>query len=351
MSNFKAVFTLKQHTPIIHFQANQNGATLRATELKPKFDKFLKKYIFNNQIPKEYKISDKDALSYKVKVYATNTKTINFEKYPPLYFARDSKQKLLSDSITVEFTSFNTKLISTIKENFESFLANENFGTRQSKGYGNFYIDEKDFNPNLVKRKKTYFFYSDKNNWEKDIKLFYGFLRAGINEIDFRTKTSKFYAKSLMFLYASSLQIVWDKKAIKEHFFNHKEPKRHHLMKDLLGLSANESWLSYKMSLKKSSKNIDRYKSPITFKPIQEAKRVKIYLFADEINKNFLDSFFQIKGKGKPLNISTPKEFDIYKFLSFAFKTNLDEHIDKKYHNNKNFTKLQDIFTTLKAQI
>lgn len=42
MSNpFQIPFTLKQHTPIIHFQHNQEGATLRATEVKPKLDRFL----------------------------------------------------------------------------------------------------------------------------------------------------------------------------------------------------------------------------------------------------------------------------------------------------------------------
>ena len=40
-SKFKVNFTLKQHTPIIHFQSDQSGATLRATELKPKLDSFL----------------------------------------------------------------------------------------------------------------------------------------------------------------------------------------------------------------------------------------------------------------------------------------------------------------------
>ena len=34
-------FTLKQHTPIIHFQHDQDGATLRATEVKPKLDRFI----------------------------------------------------------------------------------------------------------------------------------------------------------------------------------------------------------------------------------------------------------------------------------------------------------------------
>lgn len=38
---YKLTFTLKQHTPIIHFQHDQAGATLRASEVKPKLDKFI----------------------------------------------------------------------------------------------------------------------------------------------------------------------------------------------------------------------------------------------------------------------------------------------------------------------
>lgn len=33
--------TLQQHTPLIHFQHYQDGATLRASEVKPRLDKFL----------------------------------------------------------------------------------------------------------------------------------------------------------------------------------------------------------------------------------------------------------------------------------------------------------------------
>lgn len=38
---YKLEFTLKQHTPLIHFQHDQAGATLRATEVKPKLDQFI----------------------------------------------------------------------------------------------------------------------------------------------------------------------------------------------------------------------------------------------------------------------------------------------------------------------
>ena len=38
---YKLEFELEQHTPIIHFQARDAGATLRASEVKPKLDKFI----------------------------------------------------------------------------------------------------------------------------------------------------------------------------------------------------------------------------------------------------------------------------------------------------------------------
>lgn len=37
----KLEIKLKQHTPLIHFQHDQDGATLRASEVKPKLDKFI----------------------------------------------------------------------------------------------------------------------------------------------------------------------------------------------------------------------------------------------------------------------------------------------------------------------
>lgn len=41
MNKFKLSIELKQHTPLIHFQHAQTGATLRATELKPMLDRFI----------------------------------------------------------------------------------------------------------------------------------------------------------------------------------------------------------------------------------------------------------------------------------------------------------------------
>ena len=34
-------FTLKQHTPLLHFQYEQERATLRVSEVKPKLDRYI----------------------------------------------------------------------------------------------------------------------------------------------------------------------------------------------------------------------------------------------------------------------------------------------------------------------
>ena len=46
-------FTLKQHTPLIHFH-DQDEATLRATEVKPKLDKYLIKVMGGEEASRIY---------------------------------------------------------------------------------------------------------------------------------------------------------------------------------------------------------------------------------------------------------------------------------------------------------
>lgn len=45
-------YTLKQHTRMLHFQGDQLNATLRATAVKPLFDRFLIETTFNNDFDK-----------------------------------------------------------------------------------------------------------------------------------------------------------------------------------------------------------------------------------------------------------------------------------------------------------
>ena len=49
----KLAFQLEAQSPMIHFQENQSGATLRASEMKPKLDRFLLRQMCQNQKLKE----------------------------------------------------------------------------------------------------------------------------------------------------------------------------------------------------------------------------------------------------------------------------------------------------------
>ncbi len=73
-------FILKQHTPIIHFQHLQGGATLRSTEVKSKLDRFL---------IKEYELVEEVIIDGKAK-------KIPKEKSKNL-FINDGKQHLALD--------------------------------------------------------------------------------------------------------------------------------------------------------------------------------------------------------------------------------------------------------------
>jgi len=108
MSDYKLTFKLKQHTPIIHFQHDQHGATLRSSELKPKLDKYIlmklseeDKTIEGNLTlyEKGYQIAkakkwlvgkgEHPALNYKIKI----EQKPEVEHYLPLPFVAENKKE------------------------------------------------------------------------------------------------------------------------------------------------------------------------------------------------------------------------------------------------------------------
>lgn len=379
----KLTVKLKQHTPIIHFQSNQKGATLRATELKPKLDKFLIENFFEakGESYNEFLIGTgkHNALDYKVKVIdiEKNVK-INIEKFP-LYFGNmgketEKKEFIWNNALELYFFSYNKKLIEIIKKKLADFFMNTNFGTRQGKGFGSFYIDKTD---DLYKEPKSdYSFtvsskggtYSEFKIVFEKIEMFYKSLRSGFNEIR-GGGSCIFYFKSLMFLYAKSKGIQWDKRSIKEIYLTtalgsqiitHKTPdilqtdKDKKLMKDLLGLSKEESWKSYRITISKEAEGIDRFKSPIFFKPIQtEENKYTIFFKGLKINENFLGREFTIKNNGSGnLKLNTLDKFDLDEFFEFIFSdkifnkvfaTGNNKYVEQKYQN-RYFNELKTIF-------
>ena len=341
MSSFKAEFTLKQHAPIIHFQSDQSGATLRATELKPKFDRFLLDIV--EDLPYKTNANGHKSLDYKVKIinkqntistpkaYVNNKKETDKTAYQSPYFADAHKSILAQNNIEIEFFSFDSKIRDAISKYIDMFFIYENFGTRQNKGFGSFLrtdIKDNEIQDILSKHQNPVFSLGNYNNFQdafKKIDTFYKKLKMGIN---------KPYKKSLLFEYmCNTYNIGWEKKFIKKNFpevihgdhqpIAYQDDKEFKYIRAVLGLAEHNEFrpTDGKKQIKiKSKDNIERFKSPITFKIFNK----KIYILFDDSYKKILNKEFDFSLNSKIKSIKTPNEFDLYKFLKFVEKeTNL----------------------------
>lgn len=176
MSNYKLTFELQQYTPLLHFQWDTEGACLRASEVKPKLDRFVVDYLERNgvapsELPKEWVQHDgktdahKDnphiALRYKMRFEAKGEPDNNIRQSPihPLYFgnqgeANKDKVKqvfytkpivmtiMLLSKAQLELPFLDSEkpysLGDILKKLIPPFFALHSFGTRSNKGFGSF---------------------------------------------------------------------------------------------------------------------------------------------------------------------------------------------------------------------
>jgi len=338
MSNFKLTFKLKQHTPLIHFQHDQHGATLRATELKPKLDRFLIEKAFGGilnfntyknfligdtkSIEEKLKKIDKEnsdetvrnkkkekylkeqhlAFDYKVRIIGKAVEMNKISRVPNFFgnmgVYDDKEKKKFSNTnqiLNVTITTFNESLKKKICEIFPIFLAKTNFGTRQNKGFGSFYLDNSSECYESINSILNGVPYIEIDNHSNEhiysaINYYYSRLKSGINK-NYDARCNSEYKKSFLFKYFNNkTKKGWEKRWIKENFFglyNNNIDK--YFIRILLGFSTS---FKYKKTIepchKKNDKkipksyeildeyeievthpNIERYKSPITFKPIK----------------------------------------------------------------------------------
>ncbi len=290
-------FTLKQHTPIIHFQHDQDGATLRATEVKPKLDRFIikkiggdKKYI-NQDWLQNSDSETNSAFDYKLRfLYTKEPSVISIENINnqgkdrdekfPLFFGllgdkKDDRHSGIREipkykfsyhtqNIIIEIQSYKKDLLDFIAKQITEFFLKHNFGTRQSKGFGSFAIERKGLENSIELNSITKYkftidakkinarYQADYNddNFKKYYNLFYAnslfynTLRSGLNQYD--KGNDSFYFKSFMFLYGKDhLKAQWDKKAIKENFLAEDllQEQRKYKNTDVLNYKGNQSLL------------------------------------------------------------------------------------------------------------
>ena len=200
----KLEIKLKQHTPLIHFQHDQDGATLRASEVKPKLDKFILSRLGNDNYQAGKDIAkdngwlvgkgEHPALDYKMKIEAADvekwiinevqeyterhrqnrrpsirlgskeflakrrtdgTMICQLKTYPLFFANLDADYTNPDEYRKFSFTERPLLLVFTIKNEalchyiadanlLNDFFFQTNFGTRQSKGFGSFSIDKSD---------------------------------------------------------------------------------------------------------------------------------------------------------------------------------------------------------------
>ncbi len=352
MSKYKLTFKLKQHTPIIHFQHDQHGATLRATELKPKLDRFLIEKLDlttgtgDNERPKdEYKSwfinqgKEHLALDYKVRVELVNKnfKTGDVVLIPPI-----KDPWILSEGVMVYITSFKNKLLDLLKDNtgnpsalLKEFFVLHNFGKRQSKGFGCFYT-ENTSNKFLENTLKQYNLFKRNSNLEyepyNDINNPNFFYSNLISKDWHRLKSGKNhkgYEKSRIFEYLSENDLRWDKRWIKRQLkilidkgdlpndlkydtepidINDRNSwedvgeEEYRYGRAMLGLAEHYEFLTtnsdYKYQVIIDGGSIERFKSPITFKIFNKG----IYTYCHNVNDKIFNQTFKIKIQKKIKN-------------------------------------------------
>lgn len=327
--------------PIIHFQPKTLGATLRASEVKPKFDAYIKSQ--EGKIPEEWYLKDDaDALNYKMRF--EDEKSMFIEKGRggrkdaiPMYYANDEKRRVWTNP-TLMITCFIPKLQDVITKHLESFFIVSNFGAVQGKGYGSFTVgshEKIDIVKVLRKEFGTSKIYCmegfsavdhSKEVLFERIKEFYTLTKSGIN---FRGK----YQRSSLFLYMHEEKNIDNEKAevkqrdlVSGYFkesdkvWKNKNPK---FVRALLGLSARMDFRkgSERESVKIGhlKRSIERFASPIFFKIIDN----RVYIVPREIDQRMYNQTFVFRGNKRSIELETPdsSEFDIQKFLNYAVKS------------------------------
>ena len=337
---------LKQHTPLIHFQHDQDEATIRASEVKPRLDRFIIAQAFDNCFEKSEKyligynperpgeLKGKWEAGFRSLAYKLRVKTISKlevwnmgkgKSYYPSFFANQNVEpykikKIVAPSrlagqetengdIRLVFSTRHPELLEKIKASIHDFFLTHSFGTRQTKGFGCFFPIDNAISHIDDERIRKYYRFTmsiplDDNKQErlyqtldKNLSFFYKTIRSGIN-------IEPFYFKSLMFFYAIFKQKYYDKRAIKEHFglfanrgtfpdrgqlfeasfqYNFDDAR---LYRDMLGLSSSQSWeFSKKAVISKENGEIRRFKSPLLIKPFLS----RVYLNNENGNKKYAE--------------------------------------------------------------
>ena len=355
MYDWQKEYKLVQHTPLIHFQHSEPHACLRATEVKPKLDRFLIEQLekddrFGDGRWKKWFVGDGSQQSFDYMMRITpnseqvdRTQSIEraiakAEHRPPNtnlheihknYFGNMAsgnniqdtiretfKESLLyKDGLTLTIRCFIPELLTLIDEHIRGFFMMHNFGTRQRKGFGSFTVDIST-EPNAPKGfdlvgkycPNAYYCKLD-GNVNADALLdavwvLSAFLRSGFNRGEgnyvrgfvFRyfQREKNPLANDKAFVKQKVLRNVYNEATRGEHLHPYGNNVRYRYVRGLLGTNENSRFcrdprgetredLTVHNIYIHSAEGVERFPSPLLFKPIGKFVFILPQKMPDEI--------------------------------------------------------------------
>ncbi len=354
----KETFKLYQETPMWHFQAREKHATLRATELKPKLDRFLIKWWERKyggklyEKKKEWLIDGEHlAFDYRVTIVSKENTKAEFtkpdDKYNDTLFlgnirprGQEAPYLLVKDKanmVTLNVMTFHRGLMNLIKEALPTFFLLTNFGTRQDKGFGSFVLQDSrreaeqlltdwygdrlvymlDYHSTNIAHDTARLFH--------DIDAIYKVLKSGIN--------FGAYVKSYLTLYFLQKGIGGEKRFIKTHHIGpimgthqheHQQTERipddhYRYIRALLGATDGETWnrsekIKFAHVAGRAGQAIDRIPSPLVFKPVGS----RLFILVNELPQAILGETYHLssrRGQGD-IRIPSAGEFDMVEIMN-----------------------------------
>lgn len=355
MYDWQKEYKLVQHTPLIHFQHSEPHACLRATEVKPKLDRFLIEQLekddrFGDGRWKKWFVGDGSQQSFDYMMRITpnservdRTQSIEraiarAEHRPPNanlheihknYFGNMASGNNIQDTIretfkeslfykdglTLTIRCFIPELLTFIDEHIRGFFMMHNFGTRQRKGFGSFTVDI-NTQPNAPKGfdlvgkycPNAYYCKLD-GNVNADALLdavwvISAFLRSGFNRGEgnyvrgfvFRyfQREKNPLANDKAFVKQQVLRNVYNEATRGEHLHPYGNNVRYRYVRGLLGTNENSRFCRNPRGGTRedrtvhniyihSAEGVERFPSPLLFKPIGKFVFILPQKMPDEI--------------------------------------------------------------------
>lgn len=148
--DFELKYNLIAQSPQIHFQARNSGSTLRATEVKPKLDRYLIRLAKIAGVDyKNWMLSDNSkALDYKMRITAGQNRIgdMRIEDFRIYYgnMGAEERKELVFRDCKLSIVCFNKELRKFIDKYIKDFFIVTNFGTMQGKGFGSYVVENWD---------------------------------------------------------------------------------------------------------------------------------------------------------------------------------------------------------------